>query len=52
MSDPTQPLLLIVEDEPAQLVLLSYNLTAAGFRLITATDGEEAALFADEEQPD
>lgn len=52
MSDPVQPLVLVVEDEPAQLELLSYNLTAAGFRLISATDGEEGALFADEEQPD
>ncbi|MBU2533574.1 MAG: phosphate regulon transcriptional regulator PhoB [Alphaproteobacteria bacterium] len=51
MTD-AQPLILVVEDEHAQLELLTYNLAASGFRIISAQDGEEAALFADEEQPD
>lgn len=46
------PSILVVEDEPAQIELLSYNLQAEGFHLIQARDGEEALLLADEEQPD
>ncbi len=52
MSDITAPLVLIVDDEPAQLALLSYNLTAAGFRVATAKDGEEAVLAVAEQGPD
>lgn len=46
------PLVLIVDDEPAQRALLSYNLEAAGFRTATAADGEEALLLIAEEVPD
>lgn len=52
MPDITAPLVLIVDDEPAQLALLSYNLTAAGFRVATARDGEEAVLAVAEQGPD
>ncbi len=48
----TEPLILIVEDEPAQLEVLSYNLNAEGFRLVSAKDGEEALLIVDEQNPD
>jgi two-component system, OmpR family, phosphate regulon response regulator PhoB len=48
----TQPLVLLVEDEPAQREVLSYNLAAEGFRVITAVDGDEAMLLAGEEVPD
>ncbi|GAB4230415.1 MAG: phosphate regulon transcriptional regulator PhoB [Methyloligellaceae bacterium] len=48
----SRPLVLIVEDEPAQLDVLSYNLDAAGFRLAHAEDGEEALLVAREVEPD
>jgi hypothetical protein len=41
-----------VDDEPAQLALLSYNLKAAGFRVVTAKDGEEAVLAVAEQGPD
>lgn len=44
--------ILVVEDEPAQSELLTYNLKAEGFNLLQARDGEEALLLADEEQPD
>jgi two-component system, OmpR family, phosphate regulon response regulator PhoB len=47
-----QPLVLLVEDEPAQREVLSYNLAAEGFRVTTAVDGDEALLFAGEEVPD
>ncbi|MGH1419805.1 MAG: phosphate regulon transcriptional regulator PhoB [Hyphomicrobiaceae bacterium] len=52
MNKLTQPLVLIVEDEPAQLEVLSYNLGSAGFRLATAMDGDEALLIVEEQNPD
>ena len=52
MSDATAPLVLVVDDEPAQLALLSYNLKASGFRVATAKDGEEAVLAVAEQGPD
>jgi len=53
MTDSTQPaLVLVVEDEPAQLELLTYNLEQAGFRALPAKEGEEAVLLAEEELPD
>ena len=47
-----QPHVLIVEDEPAQREVLSYNLTAEGFRTSTAADGEEGLLMVAEDPPD
>ncbi len=52
MRDADMPLVLVVDDEPAQRALLSYNLTAAGFRVATARDGEEALLVVAEQVPD
>lgn len=52
MTELNAPLVLIVDDEPAQLALLSYNLKAAGFRVATARDGEEALLAVAEQGPD
>jgi len=52
MSRNDTPLVLVVDDEPAQRALLSYNLEAAGFRVATASDGEEALLLVAEESPD
>ncbi|MFC6180412.1 response regulator transcription factor [Lactiplantibacillus daowaiensis] len=34
--------ILVVDDEPAIVTLLSYNLKQAGYEVVTATDGEEA----------
>lgn len=47
-----QPLVLVVEDEPAQGEVLAYNLSAEGFRVALAQDGEEALLLVAEQQPD
>ncbi len=47
-----QPTVLVVEDEPAQLEILAYNLEAEGFRVVKAEDGEEALLSVAEETPD
>jgi len=52
MPDTMKPLILIVEDEPAQIEVLRYNLESDGFRTSVATDGEEALLRAEEDDPD
>ncbi len=52
MSKPTNPLILVVEDEPAQLEMICYNLQTEGFALERAADGEEALLLALERKPD
>ena len=41
-----QPTVLLVEDEPAQREVLSYNLEADGFRVTAAENGEEALWFS------
>ncbi len=47
-----QPMVLVVEDEPAQREVLSYNLEAEGFRVARAANGEEALLVVEEQSPD
>lgn len=47
-----KPTVLVVEDEPAQREVLSYNLEADGFVVVKAADGEEGLLLADEVAPD
>ncbi|HBN32543.1 MAG TPA: DNA-binding response regulator, partial [Rhodobacteraceae bacterium] len=47
-----QPLILVVEDEPAQAELLLYNLRKVNFRVNHAATGEEAMLLMAEEAPD
>ncbi|MDE1149244.1 MAG: phosphate regulon transcriptional regulator PhoB [Azospirillaceae bacterium] len=51
MNASLKPLVLIVEDEADLVTLLSYNLEKEGFRVLTAGDGEEALLLADEQTP-
>lgn len=48
----TQALIYIVEDEPAQVEMLSYNLEKENFRTIVAGTGERALLLVDESPPD
>ena len=47
-----QPVVLLVEDEPAQRAILSYNLEAEGFTVQTAENGEDAMLLIAESSPD
>lgn len=47
-----EPLLLVVDDEAGVLRLMKLELTAQGFRVITAADGEEALRLAEEQRPD
>ena len=52
MAAGAQPTILVVEDEPAQREVLSYNFEAEGFAVTTAENGEEALLLVDEMSPD
>jgi two-component system phosphate regulon response regulator PhoB len=52
MAGAELPLVLLVEDEPAQREVLAYNLEAEGFRVVQAADGEEALMLVDEAAPD
>lgn len=47
-----KPKLLVVEDDLILLETLEYNLTAEGYRVLTATDGLEALEVARKELPD
>jgi two-component system response regulator VicR len=44
--------ILIVDDEPAIVDMLAYNLRRANYQVITAQDGEEALSKGLQEQPD
>ncbi len=47
-----QPLILVVEDEPAQREVLRYNLEAEGYGVSQAENGEDALLLVKELSPD
>lgn len=47
-----QPCVLLVEDEPAQREVLTYNLEAQGFGVAKAETGDDALVLVDEVQPD
>ena len=47
-----RPVVLLVEDEPAQREMLAYNLEAEGFDVITADNGEDGLILVDENDPD
>lgn len=44
--------ILVVEDEPAMVELLRYNLESEGFDVASAPDGEEAIMAIEEQSPD
>ena len=43
--------ILVVDDSPVELRLVSAALTSGGYRVVTAIDGEDAMLKAIAEQP-
>ena len=47
-----RPTILLVEDEPSQREVLSYNLAAEGFDVPCADNGEDALLLIEESPPD
>ena len=48
----TQPLVLVADDEPRITKLVSIALSEEGFRVVTATGGEDALAKAEEIRPD
>jgi two-component system alkaline phosphatase synthesis response regulator PhoP len=46
------PCILVVDDEPAVLDLVAYNLGRANFQVLTATDGRQALELAQKASPD
>jgi two-component system KDP operon response regulator KdpE len=52
VSVGTQPLVLVADDEPRITKLVSIALGEEGFRVVTATSGEEALAKAEEVRPD
>ena len=48
----TSPLILLAEDNPENINVLSIFLTAKGYRTILATNGHEAIQFAQQQRPD
>ena len=44
--------ILIADDEPNQLELMSFNLTNAGYSIIKATNGKEAIELIENHSPD
>ena len=48
----TQPLVLVADDEPRITKLVSIALSEEGFRVVTATGGEDALAKAEENRPD
>lgn len=47
-----EPLILIVEDNPASLDIMQVRLTANKYQVVTATDGEEGLAMAQAHHPD
>ena len=48
----TPPLILIVDDHPANVEILQMRLAANNYEIITAADGEEGLAMARDAQPD
>ncbi len=48
----SEPMVLVVEDEPAQREVLAYNIRAEGFQVTTAESGDEALIAVRETHPD
>ena len=51
MSDENKTVVLVADDEPSTLALVSGHLRAKGYRVIEATDGDQAWELAHEHLP-
>jgi two-component system response regulator RegX3 len=51
-SPATMPKILVVEDEPSIAEALEYGLTAEGFDIVAAADGEASLRLFERERPD
>jgi two-component system phosphate regulon response regulator PhoB len=47
-----KPVVVVIEDESALSTMLKYNLEHEGYRVATASGGEEALILVGEEKPD
>ncbi|MHB0886198.1 MAG: response regulator [Bacillota bacterium] len=52
MAEKFPEKVLVVDDEPSLVELVTYNLKRAGYETVTAGDGEEALQIAERENPD
>lgn len=52
MTDAVRSRILIVEDDPALIDLLRYNLETAAYEVSVVIDGDECMAAVDDEQPD
>jgi DNA-binding response OmpR family regulator len=52
VTDNGQPLILIADDDPDILALVSFRLQKAGYEIVQARNGEEAVQAALERRPD
>ncbi len=52
MAKNDKPLVLVADDEPSTLALVANHLSTQGYRVIEATDGDEAWTLACQELPD
>ncbi len=52
MAKPSKGRVLVVEDEPSQMEILSYNLSADGYDVAKAFSGEEGLLILEEQEVD
>lgn len=52
VMEPKGKKILIADDEPDILEILEYNLTAEGYTVFKAKDGDEALMQAKQQQPD
>lgn len=52
VSQPAPAMILVVEDQPANMLLARATLERSGFRVIEATDANEARLRLERVEPD
>ncbi|MDX1651254.1 MAG: response regulator transcription factor [Brumimicrobium sp.] len=52
MSEDKKPVILLVDDDPDILEMISYNLIKEGYNVHTASNGEEGVQLADKVNPD
>jgi DNA-binding response OmpR family regulator len=52
VSENGQPVILIADDDPDILALVSFRLERAGYEILQARDGEEAVRVALDRRPD
>jgi DNA-binding response OmpR family regulator len=52
VSESSRPLILVADDDPDILTLVSFRLERAGYDVVAATNGEEAVQIAHHRRPD